>query len=271
MDSNSTRRVTSRLIDDQRRFQQIKKVQLVVKKKYSELEKIHKLFDVVDENADICIAVGGDGTLLKAVSEFDGPVLPIGGRTERSLGFYSDFRVQDMDLVLEQLLQGYTIEKHRKIGFEFKGKKHYALNEVRLFRGDCPSSIHFGLYIKNEDDNLERFYPKDVKADGLIFATPVGSTAYNFNVYGPIIHKGDIMVISPISARVPPIVTIDRFYVKITKNRGFLEYDHLIHLEIKAGDSLSVALSDKFAQIIRLKEREPFHQKLERLSRFVMF
>ena len=42
-------------------------------------------------------------------------------------------------------------------------------------------------------------------------------------------------------------------------------------VEIKEGDSLSVALSDKYAQIIRLKEREPFHQKLERLSRFVMF
>jgi len=79
------------------------------------------------------------------------------------------------------------------------------------------------------------------------------------------------MVIAPISARVPPIVTSDRFFVKITKNRGYLEYDHMVHLEIKAGDSLSVALSDKYAQIIRLREREPFYQKLERLSRFVMF
>jgi NAD+ kinase len=109
----------------------------VVKDNYPELEKIHKLFDVVEEDSDICISVGGDGTLLKAVNEFDGPVLPIGGRSEKSLGFYADFRVQDMDLVLEQLLQGYTIERYRKIGFEFEGLKHYALNEVRLFRGDC--------------------------------------------------------------------------------------------------------------------------------------
>jgi NAD+ kinase len=124
--------------------------------------------------------------------------------------------------------------------------------------------------VRNEDQ-LERFYPRDIKADGLIFATPVGSTAYNFNVYGPIIHKGDVMVISPISARVPPIVTNDKFFIEITKNNGYLESDHLIHCQIKEGDSLSVALSDKYAQIIRLKEREPFYQKLERLSRFVMF
>ncbi len=270
MNYHSSRRVAPRVIDDMQRLEDIKKVKLVIKKNYPELEKVYQLFDVVETKADICISVGGDGTLLKAVSEFDGPVLPIGGRSEKSLGFYADFRVQDMDVALDQLLQGHTIEEFRKIEFEFKGKKHYALNEVRLFRGDCPSSLHFGLYIKNEG-KTERFYPRDIKADGLIFATPVGSTAYNFNVYGPIVHKGDVMVIAPISARVPPIVTSDRFFVKVTKNRGYLEYDHMVHLEITEGDSLSVALSDKYAQIIRLKEREPFYQKLERLSRFVMF
>ncbi|MFX1520470.1 MAG: NAD(+)/NADH kinase [Promethearchaeota archaeon] len=270
MTHHSTSKVASRAKDDLRRLQYIKKVKLVAKKDYPELEKIHTLFDVVEENAEICISVGGDGTLLKAVNEFDGPVLPIGGQSEKSLGFYADFRIQEMDIALEQLLQGYVIEKHRKIGFEFKGKKHYALNEVRIFRGDCPSSIHFGLYVRNKNQ-LERFYPRDVKADGLIFATPVGSTAYNFNVYGPIIHKGDVMVISPISARVPPIVTNDKFFIEITKNNGYLEYDHLVHYRIQEGDGLSVALSDKYAKIIRLKEREPFYHKLERLSRFVMF
>ena len=88
MNYHSSRRVSSRVIDDMQRLEDIKKVKLVIKKNYPELEKVYQLFDVVETNADICISVGGDGTLLKAVSEFDGPVLPIGGVSEKSLGYY---------------------------------------------------------------------------------------------------------------------------------------------------------------------------------------
>ena len=237
------------------------------KRDYPEVKKIYEKFDVVEKDADVCIAIGGDGTLLRAAMEFDGPILPIGERSRKSLGFYSDFGIDELDEALQQLMEGFSIEEYRKLEFEFKNKKYSVVNEVRVFRGNNPRSLHIGVYFA---DKKERFFPRDVKGDGLICASRLGSTAYNLNVYGPILRI-DAMVVTPISARVPPIVTDEDLLIEITKNSGRLEYDSAPPFEIGPGDYFTVGLSEETVKIVRLKKRESFHEKLERLSEYLMF
>lgn len=147
-------------------------------------------------NSDICIAIGGDGTIIRTAkisAKFDKPVLGINlGR----LGFVSGIEKEEFGK-LERLIEGkYKIEKRAMLNVDVEKsgqkKRFYALNDAVIERGQGQKIADFKIYL-NEENICE------YRADGLIFATPTGSTAYSLSAGGPVVDSCmNCIILTPI-------------------------------------------------------------------------
>lgn len=87
------------------------KIKIISKKNYPELKKLYSKFDVSDD-AEVCLAIGGDGTFIKAANEFDGPILSIRSDEKNSTGYYADVDLKDINFIIKSLLsKSYRIEE----------------------------------------------------------------------------------------------------------------------------------------------------------------
>lgn len=153
--------------------------------------------NALGEAADLVIVVGGDGSLLHAarsLARFKKPVL---GINRGRLGFLTDVSPDEIDSKVSAVLRGdYSIEQRSMLSMEVKseaGISHegIALNDVVLYAGKSVHMIEFELHIEGNFVYRQR-------SDGLIVATPTGSTAYALSGGGPIMHpKLDAMVLVP--------------------------------------------------------------------------
>jgi NAD+ kinase len=169
------------------------------------------------KNADLLIVVGGDGSMLNAAHIAVQQHLPVLGINRGRLGFLTDIPPDHLDKI-DAILKGqYQEEKRFLLTAHIKhdGKKianAAALNDVVLLPGNVAQMIEFDIYINDELVCSQR-------ADGLIVATPTGSTAYALSGGGPILHPSlDAIVIVPmfphtLSSR--PIVVKDDSHIKI--------------------------------------------------------
>lgn len=139
------------------------------------------------ENSDLLVVVGGDGSLLSAARLASKYNIPIIGVNRGQLGFLTDICPSQMVSQLKQVLDGQFIEEKRhflRIRL-FDGKQMLvegrALNDLVLSRGQSAYLVEFGVYI---DQQFVTHY----RADGLILSTPTGSTAYSLSAGGPILH-----------------------------------------------------------------------------------
>jgi len=170
------------------------------------------IFDV-----DIALSIGGDGTFLKTASIIEKKDIPILGINTGRLGFLADISDDDLDDMLEKLLNGnYRIEERTQLHLitedkVFKGY-NYALNEVAILKQDTSSMLLIHAYIDNE-------YLTSYQADGLVVATPTGSTAYSLSVGGPIMSPNSsdfiISAIAPHSLTTRPLVVTDSSIIKL--------------------------------------------------------
>jgi NAD+ kinase len=246
----------------------IEHVSIVKKRSYPELETIKKNLQVSD-HGEVCLAIGGDGTFLRASEKFNCPILHIRSGERNSLGCRADVSLSKINEIIEDLKQGrYIIERYPKLQITYRNQTYNAVNDAVLFRAD-PKNIHFAVnYYDNEGNELP-LYPKDVKGDGIIFTRQIGSTAYNYFTHGPILFDVDAFVVTPISTNYAfSIVTNKSFKVQITRNIGFLEYDGVNIAKLSERDFFTVTKSDKTVKIVRLRLREKFSDKLARLKNF---
>ncbi len=143
---------------------------------------------------DACCVIGGDGTLLGVVREAAQGQVPIIGVNRGSLGFLTIFSPDEARLAFTELLEGSFRVDHRtmiacSIGV---GPTQLALNDVLIKDGLNTRLVHLEVFA---DGDLVT----DYLCDGLIFATPTGSTAYNLSAGGPIIHPAaDVIAMTPI-------------------------------------------------------------------------
>ncbi len=167
--------------------------------------------DDIPDKVKLLFSIGGDGTFLKSVMTLQNKSIPVVGINLGRLGFLSDISRDDMDEAIELILnEKYQIEK-RSV-FRVKGHDrlfgnfNYALNELTVTKLDTMSMINIHTYLN--DEFLNTYW-----ADGLIVATPTGSTAYSLSVGGPIVTPdSQSFVISPIAPHnltVRPIVVPD--------------------------------------------------------------
>jgi len=144
-------------------------------------------YDEIGRNADLAIVVGGDGTMLAAARNLAHHKVPLAGINQGRLGFMTDIALSEMSESVGAILEGrHTIEERALIGAEIlRGGKSLlrtvALNEAVVTKGSQARLIEFKLTIDGE-------YVYQLRADGVIVATPTGSTAYALSAQGPILQ-----------------------------------------------------------------------------------
>lgn len=150
---------------------------------------------------DALISIGGDGTLISAVHKSVGSGLPIFGINMGHLGFLTAINPSELESFVKDLTQGkYVLDSHillegrilRKDGST--SKPFYALNEILITKKDISGMIHIDAMIEGEFCNSYR-------ADGLIIATPTGSSAYNISAGGSVVHpQCRVLLLTPVCA-----------------------------------------------------------------------
>ncbi|MDR2283388.1 MAG: NAD kinase [Sphingobacterium sp.] len=164
------------------------------------------------------LSLGGDGTMLAAVSIIRDSGIPIAGINFGRLGFLANIQKNEMEAALDQILnKQFKIQKRALLSVEsnhrdlFNGE-NFALNDITVFRFDSSSMITIDAKI--DDELLNSYW-----ADGLIIATPTGSTAYSLSCGGPIIMPGSgnfvITPISPHNLNVRPIVVSENMTLRL--------------------------------------------------------
>ena len=167
--------------------------------------------------ADILFSIGGDGTLLNAISYIRDSNIPILGINTGRLGFISSIAPDQIEQAINDVLNNnYKTNKRTLLSLKtsnnlFKNK-NFALNEVAILKKDTSSMIKVDAYV--DDEFLNTYW-----ADGLIISTPTGSTGYSLSCGGPIIAPGtNNIIITPIAQHnlnVRPIVINHNSIIKL--------------------------------------------------------
>jgi NAD+ kinase len=236
-----------------------------------ELERVYEEFNVVDKDAELCIAVGGDGTFVDAARSFSGPVLPLRGNEKGSTGFFADLSLNDIDFVVQGLKEGrYKVESiGRKIEIIHDDQQYYAINEVSLDYVP-PQEVHFRIF-RTKNGMRENLFPYVMRGNGIVITGSIGSTAYNRSLGGPIILDPEVFCITPIAPdgiyNNPIILSrSEEFDIQIVEGRGKLAYDGILIDTVDKGESFNVKASDRTVDIVRFYERrETLDSKLRRL------
>ncbi len=155
------------------------------------------------------LSLGGDGSMLSAVSQVRDSGIPIAGINFGRLGFLASIHKSEIKKALDDIFEGkYTLQARDLLevsGSDKKifGQENFALNDITVFRHDTSSMITINAVLNGE--LLNSYW-----ADGIIIATPTGSTAYSLSCGGPIIMPGSgnfvITPISPHNLNVRPII-----------------------------------------------------------------
>ena len=170
-----------------------------------------ELFDDDRFQADMVISLGGDGTFLKAASRVGGKGIPILGINTGRLGFLADISPEEMEETFNELYDHrYRIEERSVLQLTCDHprlmREPYALNEIAVLKRDSSSMITIRASVGGMP--LATY-----QADGLIVATPTGSTAYSLSVGGPIIAPDSKTIaltpVAPHSLNIRPIVICD--------------------------------------------------------------
>ncbi|MBE6287116.1 MAG: NAD kinase [Mediterranea massiliensis] len=184
-----------------------------------------ELFEGEEFDADMVISMGGDGTFLKAASRVGKKGIPILGINTGRLGFLADISPDDMEKTIDEIYnQHYKIEERSVLQLKCEGLQQspYALNEIAVLKRDTSSMITIHAAINGAP--LTTY-----QADGLVIATPTGSTAYSLSVGGPIMvpHSKTIAItpVAPHSLNVRPIVICDDWEITLdveSRSHNFL-------------------------------------------------
>lgn len=217
-----------------------------------EIENIETVFNKhgdIENNIDLLICIGGDGTFLETIHIVRGSGIPILGINTGRLGFLASTYKEDIVGVLNSIKDGkYRLQTRSMLTLitdeQLFGENNFALNELTVHKKDSSSMITIHTYIGD-------LYLNSYWADGLIVATPTGSTAYSLSCGGPIIVPGAkdyvITPIAPHNLNVRPVVVPDDRTIRLKIEGRGREYlcsldsrsvtiDSAIELVIKKAD-----------------------------------
>ncbi len=227
-------------------------------------------FDALCNHVDALVTIGGDGTLISAVRrsfEYDIPVL---GVYAGSLGFLADVDLDELDEFVNNMVQGKVRVDERsvlevRIVSENDERKMYAFNDMVLTRPSVSNMIHIETLVDGKAFNT--YY-----GDGVIVATPTGSTAYNVSAGGPVLFPlSKVFVLTPIcphSLTQRPVVLPGEFSIemKTQKLRALVIIDGQDMHELEQGQSVHIKLADKRAKLIHREEFNYFDVLKQKLG-----
>lgn len=208
---------------------------------------------------DLAMSIGGDGTFIKSVGFVRDSGVPILGVNTGRLGFLATISKDQIHSTMEQVKQKkFEHQKRSLLRIDTEenlfGEDNFALNEVTFHKKDTSSMLTVHAYL---DSN----YLNSYWADGLIVATPTGSTAYSLSCGGPIITPGcQVHILTPIAAHnlnVRPMVVPDHMPIKVSIEGR--ERKYLISLDgnsknIREGEEVLVTKAEFMINVIKFEE-----------------
>lgn len=233
---------------------------------YMNINKIEKVENVKD--ADLIVSFGGDGTMLVAAKETlikDVPILAVNMGT---LGYLAEVNPQNVVEMLENYKKGkYSIDKRNFLEIEYNGQKHYGLNELVIIKGGSMSRlIEVEVY-------ADEVFVNKYRADGVIIATPTGSTAYSLSAGGAIVNPRlkamTITPLSPQSLTARPIIIDGReklTFKTFSRDDIHMNIDGSECFHITSKDKIRATLSEKSVKIIRSGEKDYYSILREKLK-----
>lgn len=204
------------------------------------------------------IVLGGDGTMLRAVHSLGDHGVPLLGINLGTLGFLTEVEKSNVLHALDRLLcDDFMLEERMMIEGRVKNHVYHALNDVVITRAGFSRIIGLNIYV---NEQLLDTY----EADGVIVATPTGSTGYNLSAGGPIVSpKSKAIVVTPISphsltAKSVVFDSSDKIRIEIVKKRktqdteAIVSFDGENNMELAAGDMVTATLSLRSVRLIKM-------------------
>ncbi len=207
----------------------------------------------VARNCDLLLVLGGDGTLLRAVRLMGEQQKPVLGINLGSLGFLTEISQDHTLQSLEQAIRGqYRVEQRAIIRAECGGRDYYALNDFDI---RVPTRL-VDLAVSIDGQLASRYF-----ADGLLVATPTGSTAYSLSAGGPVVEPDlDVFVITPICPHTlslrPMIVSMDKTVTVAVQGKNeeaVMVADGQAVVRLRDSQSLTITRADRKALLVKLE------------------
>jgi NAD+ kinase len=221
--------------------------------------------------ADLAVVVGGDGTLIGCARLMAEHAVPLVGVNLGRLGFLTDIPADSVVPAIEAVLEGDFVPEQRLLlaGSVRRGNKTLisalAMNDVVVSRGAVGSMIEFAVTVDGE-------FIYSLRADGLIVATPTGTTAYALSAGGPILHPAlqaiALVPISPHTLSNRPVAIRSSSRVEITLVRGVdarANFDVQAHVQLEHGDVVCVQTAPKHATLLHPKGYRYFSMLRQKL------
>lgn len=184
--------------------------------KFCNLDGVEKIVNN-DFEADYALSIGGDGTFLNTAAHIGNKNIPVLGINTGRLGFLADIPAENMLQAFEAIMtSNYRIELRSLLFVEASDETNfdypYALNEVSVLKQDSSSMISINTHLNGEAIHT-------YQADGLLVATPTGSTAYSMSVGGPlVVPQAQNFILSPVashSLNVRPLIVPDDWVIEL--------------------------------------------------------
>lgn len=214
--------------------------------------------------AKLAIVIGGDGTMLSVARRLAPYDVPLIGINRGRLGFLTDIAVAEMESVLAAMLDGAYTEETRTlldatlIRIGGSSERALALNDVFVNRGAVGGMIDCAVTIDGR-------FVYAMRADGLIVATPTGSTAYALSAQGPIVDPGVaaflLVPVAPHALTNRPIAVRDSVLIEIALQRGKdagLHCDGQANFSLSEGDRVSIRRATHRARLLHPKDHDHF-------------
>lgn len=235
------------------------------------VERVHRSGGrdrTLDPATDILLAIGGDGTVLRAQRLAVKCAVPVLGVSAGRLGFLAEVAPPDLDSALSRTLRGdFTTEERRLIKIvHFRGgdvlAEHHALNDAVLARGRAVRSLWIDVRV--DGANLNPYV-----ADGIIAATATGSTAYSLAAGGPILAPNlTAILLTPIAAHISFVQSIilpetARIELSLVRSQdALLSVDGQVDAPVLYGDTMLITTSSQSARFVRLSPASQFYTQL---------
>ena len=232
----------------------------------AELARSHDVELVApDREPDLAVVLGGDGTMLRALQRFLGTRTPVIGVNFGRVGFLSSIRPDEMAKSLERVFAGdYLVLELSTLLVEAAGARHSAINDVVVRSADVGRMVALGWAIGDEDLGRQ-------PCDGIICATPTGSTAYNLSNGGPVLVWGleamAVTFVAPHSLDARPLVVARDQVVRVANVTPDVAVkvivDGHVVTEVASGGEIRVCLDERRSLLATLPEATFFRRYRE--------
>lgn len=218
--------------------------------------------DIRNMEADMILTIGGDGTILRTRSLLEDKEIPILGINMGTVGFLTEVDPENVFSALEAVLRGeYAVEERTLLSVYHNGELPSALNEVVLMTRRPAKMLHIEISV--DDEVVE-----ELRADGIIIATPSGSTAYSMSAGGPIVDPRVeaflIVPICPFKLSARPLVVSNKSVIRVKLLRkgkkAIAVIDGQYEEEINHMDEVIFRKSERKAHFVRLSK--DFYRKV---------